>query len=154
LKAHKMGNTTSKTETAKEIGIIADGVKILTEMSLNNSKQLELSLEEYKKTELEMHACISNYGTLLEQHQKKENPAMLVTPLAISHARLMMTAAIVAFENAGKTDDRLLKRQEEIDEHLERALLRLAKMQVDYPAAYSQHQMMLRQKVTAYSLNG
>jgi hypothetical protein len=149
-----MGNTTSKTETAKEIGIIADGVKILTEMSLNISEQLKLSLEEYKKAELEMHERISNYGTLLDQQQKKEDPRTLVTPVAIAHARLMMTAAIYAFECAGKTHDRLLERQDEIDEDLTRALRQLAKMQVDYPAAYALRQMTLRQQETAYSLNG
>ena len=101
-----------------------------------------------------MHKCMSNYDTLVKEKQKTEDPAMLVTPLAIAHARLMMTAAIYAFECAGKTHDRLLERQDEIDEDLTRALLRLAKMQVDYPAAYSQHQMMLRQQETAYSLNG
>ena len=149
-----MGNTTSNAEMAKQIGEIADGVKILTEMSLKNGEQLALSFEEYKKTELKMHGCMSNYDTLLEQHQKTKDPAMLVTPLAIAHARLMMTAAIYAFECAGKTHDRLLERQDEIDEYLERALRRLAKMQVDYPAAYDLRQMMLRQQERAYSLNG
>jgi hypothetical protein len=66
----------------------------------------------------------------------------------------MMTAAIYAFECAGKTHDRLLERQDEIDEHLTRALRQLAKMQVDYPAAYALRQMMLRQQESAYSLNG
>jgi hypothetical protein len=123
-------------------------------MSDKNGEQLALSLEEYKKTESEMHKCMSNYDTLLEQHQKTKDPAMLVTPMNMAHAELMLAAAIYAFECAGKTHDRLLERQREIDEDLERALRRLAKMQVDYPAAYIQHQMMLRRQVTAYSLNG
>jgi hypothetical protein len=100
-----MGNAQSNAEMAKQIGQIADGVKILTEMSNKNGEQLALSLEEYKRTELKMHDCISNYDTLLEQHQKTKDPTMLVTPLAIAHARLMMTAAIYAFECAGKTHD-------------------------------------------------
>jgi hypothetical protein len=148
-----MGNAPSIEQTAKEIGQIAEGVKILTELAVENNEQLTLSLEEYKKAELEMHERISNYGTLLDQQQKKEDPSVLVTPVAIAHARLMMTAAIVAFEYGGKTYDRLLERQSGIENDLETWLTELAKMQVDYPAAYTQHQMMLRQKVEAYSLN-
>jgi len=110
-------------------------------------------LEEYKKAELEMHRRISNYGTLLDQQQKKEDPRVLVTPLAIAHARLMMTAAIVAFEYAEKTYNRLLERQSAFENDLEIWLIALANMQVDYPVAYTQHQMMLRQEVEAYSLN-
>jgi len=148
-----MGNTPSKGNMPKEIGQIAKGVKILTELAVENNEQLTLSLEEYKKAELEMQRRISNYGTLLDQQQKKEDPSVLVTPVAIAHARLMMTAAIVAFEYGGKTYDRLLERQSGIENDLEIWLTELANMQVDYPAAYTQHQMMLRQKVEAYSLN-
>ncbi len=148
-----MGNTSSKEDMAKEIDKLAKGVKILTELAVENNEQLTLSLEEYKKAELEMHERISNYGMLLDQQQKKEDPSILVTPVAIAHARLMMTAAIVAFEYGGKTYDRLLERQSGIENDLETWLTELAKMQVDYPAAYTQHQMMLRQKVEAYSLN-
>jgi hypothetical protein len=148
-----MGNTSSKEDMAKEIGKLAKGVKILTELAVENNEQLTLSFEEYKKAELEMHERISNYGMLLDQQQKKEDPSILVTPVAIAHARLMMTAAIVAFEYGGKTYDRLLERQSGIENDLETWLTELAKMQVDYPAAYTQHQMMLRQKVEAYSLN-
>jgi hypothetical protein len=148
-----MGNTESKVETAKEIGKIAEGVNILTELAVENSEQLTLSLEEYKKAEVEMHKRISNYGTLLDQQQKKEDPVMLVTPLAIAHARLMMTAGIVAFEYAEKTYDKLLKRQSGIENDLEIWLMALAKLQVDYPDAYNLYQTDMRQKVEAYSIN-
>ena len=148
-----MGNAPSIEQTAKEIGQIAEGVKNLTELAVENSEELKLSLEEYKKAKKEMHNRILNYGLLLDEQQKKEDPRVLVTPLTIAHARLMMTAAIVAVEYAEKTYNRLFERQSAFENDLEIWLTELAKMQVDYPAAYTQHQMMLRQKVEAYSLN-
>jgi hypothetical protein len=148
-----MGNAPSNEQTAKDIGQIAEGVKNLTELAVENSEELKLSLEEYRKAKKEMHKRILNYGLLLDEQQKKEDPRVLVTPLTIAHARLMMTAAIVAVEYSEKTYNRLFERQSAFENDLETWLTELAKMQVDYPAAYTQHQMMLRQKVEAYSLN-
>lgn len=148
-----MGNAPSNEQTAKEIGQIAEGVKNLTELAVENSEELKLSLEKYIKAKKEMRKCILNYGLLLDEQQKKEDPRVLVTPLAIAHARLMMTAAIVTVEYAEKTYNRLFERQRAFENDLETWLTELAKMQVDYPAAYTQHQMMLRQEVEAYSLN-